>query len=135
MRRKMPWREVLFVGIVSVVAFLAFSLFEFGASGSMEENSSEMIVRDTLKPGEHHLSGTIVLPSACESFTVRTTQLDTFRYHLTFETWREPQRDCEDIPVSRPFQTVVFAPAFGVSFTADIGGVPLPFTIIPSIVN
>ena len=132
---KISRRGVFLVVIVFVIAYLSFFLLEYGASGSVPEENRGMIVRDELKPGEHHLSGLIQLPSACDSFSIQTTELDAFRYHLSFETWREPQRDCENTPVARPFNTVVFAPAFGVFLTADLDGVALPFTLIPSIIN
>lgn len=100
---------------------------------SRDNNDFKVAVRDVIKPGEHNLSGMIMVPSLCDWLAVQTSQVGDMTYMLAFKTWREPYRDCKTESVPRSFQTVVFAPATGIDFMATLDGRPLPISVVPSV--
>lgn len=92
-----------------------------------------IIVRDKLKRDEHHLSGTLIVPSSCDQLKVTSKQISKTEYQLVFETWPEPSISCEDTPSPRVFSTVVFAPSVGVHFSALLDKKPLEIAVYPTV--
>lgn len=94
-----------------------------------------IVMRDSLGIGSHSLSGTILLASSCDEVIVSTEQISTTSYAIRFKTWREPSVvSCDTTGTSaREFHAIVFAPSFGVEFTATINDISVPVAVIPDI--
>jgi len=92
-----------------------------------------VLVRDSLKVGEHHLSGMVMVPRSCKQLSMRTEQIDPGVFLLKFQTWDEPNIECitEDTP--RPFRAVVFAPSVGTQFIASLDDAPLRIAVTPAV--
>lgn len=97
------------------------------------QSSGSVAVHDVISPGEHDLNGIIVLPLSCDELSVETQELSSTAYQLVFSTWQDPSVTCPQTPTPRTFETVVFAPSVGVSFSASLDGAPLPITIVSDV--
>jgi hypothetical protein len=128
-------RRLVWFGIVS--AFAAFAIFfvlgNFAVATA--DDTGPVAIRDVLSPGVHHLSGMLLLPVSCDELTVETTQSSATSYVLQFHTWQNPSVPCPASPTPRAFQTIVFAPSTGTSFTATLDGTSFPITILPAVVT
>lgn len=89
-----------------------------------------VVAIDSVLPGIHHLSGTVLVPSPCHTLSVDVERIGPADYHVMFKTWAEPYRDCDPAPTPKKFRTVTFAPSVGVTFTASLDEKPLPFHVI-----
>ena len=125
-------RFVWFLIIASVIAFGSLYIIE-NYILSNYGTAPKVLVRDVIKPGEHSLSGMIMVPSLCDWLAVETSQIEEKTYELTFKTWKEPYRDCEHASVPRFFQATVFGPATGINFVATLDGKPLLISVVPTI--
>lgn len=114
--------------ILTYVSYLYFGRISVFAESPVQQ----VTIMDVIsKQGEHHLSGTVRVPSPCHGLSVKTIALSDTAYQLAFTTWQEPSRTCEPHEQVRAFQTVVFAPSTGVSFVATLDGAALPVTVFP----
>ena len=95
--------------------------------------ATPIIVRDNLRPDEHHLSGILLVPMTCDQLKVASRQISKYEYELIFESWPEPSIPCKEEPSARAFKTIVFAPAVGVHFSAILDKKPLPIAVYPII--
>ncbi len=120
-----------FAIFATCAAFFAFFLAEKGMSVFADEQNTLVHVRDVIGPGVHELSGMIMLGSICEQLRIENEKQSPTHYHLKIKTWTEPYRDCIREETPRKFQTTVFAPAYGVIFTAELDGKPLEIAVIP----
>jgi hypothetical protein len=116
-----------------VAAALSYAFFLVAGTTIQKQALSDtrrVVVRDYLKPGEHHLSGMVMVPSSCSQLSVKTVEVSPVLYQLTFTTWQEPYVDCvyEDTP--RAFRAIVFAPAVGIELIATLDDTPLELAVI-----
>ena len=125
-------RLLWFAVVASLIAFGSLYMIE-NFILSREGGGNKVLVRDVIKPGEHNLSGMIMVPSMCDWLAVQTSQIEAKTYMLSFKTWREPYRDCENESVPRSFKATVFGPATGINFLASLDGRPLPISVVPSV--
>ncbi len=123
------WRA-LWIG-ASIIAVTYASYLYFGSVNAAYFGEPAPIpILDILsKEGEHHLSGDIPVPSSCHGLTVTTKALSETHFQLEFITWQEPTLSCEPLGYSRTFNTVVFAPSTGITFSARIDGEEVPIRI------
>jgi len=124
---QLAWFAIVSIIIAYVVYIVASSVVNAQAAGLNEP----VLVRDELRPGEHELSGMVMVPSPCDELAVQTRQISTTQYSLDFTTWREPSIACSDDRTPRDFQTSLFAPAAGVYFVATLDGQALPIGVVP----
>lgn len=125
------WRLLWISAIATCTAYATF-LFLGSALVVSDDTQRKILAFDTAEPGQHLLKGVILVPSPCHDFTVKVSEPIRFTYHLAFETWEEPNRDCAPEPMPRRFETVAFGPALGVSFSASIDGRPLKIYVTES---
>lgn len=126
-------RLVWFFIIACAVSYTVFLVAGSAIRAEAIDESRIVLIRDSLKPGVHYLSGIIMAPSTCAQISERTTQLSTTTYHLIFTSWEEPSVACirEDTP--RSFRVVVFAPSAGIEFIGSLDDTPLRLAVIPVI--
>jgi hypothetical protein len=122
------------VGWFIVVAIVVAYLFHLIGGGIVTAQASgaydPTLIRDEVKPNEHHLSGMIMVPDSCDELSVDTEALSSVDYALVFKTWHEPSVPCAHEPTPRAFHAVVFAPAAGVNFTATLDGASLSIATV-----
>jgi hypothetical protein len=123
------WRLVVIAAVITVATYGIYLFF----AGMISAESSEgprIVAIDQVSPGEHDLSGVVVVPSVCHGLSVNTRKISVSEYHLFFQTWQEPTRICPDEPDTKPFRTTVYAPSVGVTFTATLDGEPIALQVI-----
>ena len=126
------WR-VLWIACAAVfVAYGSYLFFGSSLSAVTDELEGTIVSVDSISAGKHVLRGVIVIPSECHGVSVKVRQLIPTLYHLNFETWQEPYRDCTHVPVLHSFETTVFAPSIGVTFVASLDGKVLQMHVIES---
>ena len=123
-------RVVWITTIVIAIAYACYLFFGSLVSTNISRAQKQVIANDIISPGEHHISGMIMVPTECDGLSVQVQQTTPFSYQLAFKTWQEPYRDCPSEPASRSFQTVTFAPAVGSTFSATLDGLPFPLTLL-----
>ena len=126
---ELAWRIIWLSVCTFLIAYASFLYFGSISAAATKRLSSVQIVDVIKKTGEHHLSGTVVVPSECHGLTVRTEKKTEALYRLVFSTWQEPSRTCEPHDEKRAFTTVVFAPPTGIAFEATLDDVLIPITI------
>ena len=123
-----------------VVAVVLGSYVTFLVSGNVFGSHSAslnipIVIRDHVRPGEHHLKGMLLVANTCDQLSVSSKQVAEFEYELTFETWPDPAVPCEHEPSPRVFEAVVFAPSIGVRFVATLDKEPLEIAVYPTLTN
>lgn len=121
------WFSVVSCALAYVFFIVAGNLIFESAAGSYDP----VMIRDELSPGLHHLSGIVTVPQTCDELVVHISQLSSFTYELSFQTWQEPSVPCEKTPTARYFSDLVFAPSLGVDFVATVDQSPLPIAVVP----
>lgn len=128
MARRLLW----FFIIACVVAYACLVVIGNALADEVDAVSRTVLARDTLTPGAHHLAGMIMVDKTCTQVSLKARQTDTHSYLLEFTTWDDPAAsECVHEEVPRPFRTIVFAPATGVTMTATIDGAPLLLVVLP----
>jgi hypothetical protein len=128
--RSMVW----FAIVATATSYAIFAVLgNFAAASAADEGP--IPVRDLLEPGVHHLSGMVMVPSACDELTVRAQQISTTTYQLAFQTWQDPSVPCPTDPTPREFNVVAFAPSTGVEFSAALDGRQFPIAVIPDVMS
>ena len=124
------WR-LLWIAAIGIALSYASYLF-FGSILRVEAEGEEtrIVGIDVVKPGEHHLSGVVLVPSSCYELSVDAHQMSPTSYELAFKTWQEPSRNCSPQAATKLFQTVVFAPSVGVGFHATLDGEPRSLELV-----
>ncbi len=123
------WRAVWIVVIILTVTYASYLYFGSVNAAYFGEVAPIPILDVLSKEGEHHLSGDIPVPSSCHGLTVTTQALSDTHFQLEFITWQEPTLSCEPLGFTRTFNSVVFAPKTGITFSARIDGEELPIRI------
>lgn len=123
-------------GWICIVAISGAYMTYLVAGSFISQETSVMaepiVVRDAIGKGEHHISGMVMVPSNCDELTLVVERLEESLYQLTFATWTEPAVKCDNQPSPRVFETIVFAPSYGVRFVATLDGVPIKVAMYPS---
>ncbi len=125
-----------FVWIAFVCAAIAYgSYLALGSAVEAEASGANVpvLIRDKVAPGEHHLSGMLMVSSVCDELSVRTEYIDKATYALRFKTWRDPAVECEGGQTPRAFNAVLFAPAAGVQFIATLDDRSFPIAVLPTV--
>lgn len=123
-------RLVWFFLISVVVALATFLILGSFIERDILGDARRVLARDSLRPGEHHLTGMVSVPSTCHQLSVKTEEVDTHLFNLRFTTWKEPHVDtCTDEDTPRAFRAIVFAPAVGVHITATLDDAPLQLVV------
>jgi hypothetical protein len=128
-------RRLVWFGVVASFASFAIFFVLGNFAVATAEDTGPVAIRDVLSPGVHHLSGMLLLPNSCDELTVETEQLSATAYALEFHTWENPSVPCPTTPTPREFQTIVFAPSVGVSFSASLDGTAFPITVLPAVIT
>lgn len=121
------WLMTLGIAISYASYLFLGSIIMAGAAGT----PPEIAAIDVIKPGEHHVSGVVLVPSQCHELSVTARKLSETAYQLVFKTWPEPARDCPRGAVTKPFETVIFAPSVGLSFSAIVDEKPVLLELLP----
>lgn len=117
------------VWIVVVVCTIAYTLF-IVIQGFLHANAANVtIVHDDVSVGNHHLHGTILVPSSCDEITVRAQQVSTTTFTIMFDSWQHPSPVCLSQATPRDFNTSVFAPDKSVQFIATYNGSSYPIIV------
>ena len=124
------WRILWIAAMMIAAAYASFIFFGSILIADADKALQKVIADDIVLPGEHHISGMIMVPSDCHGLSVKVQQTTPSSYQLAFETWREPYRDCLQIPTARSFHTITFAPSVGASFSATLDGQPFPIQLL-----
>jgi hypothetical protein len=124
-------RLVWFFIIACAVSYAVFIVAGSSIEAQAVDESRIVLIRDSLMPGVHNLSGIIMAPSTCAQISVRSMQLSTTTYSLIFTSWEEPSVACSQEDTPRSFRAVVFAPAAGVQFIGSLDDQPLMLAVIP----
>lgn len=125
--RHLVWMSLICVSI----AYTVFVVVG-GAIHSQALSASRVVaVRDVYKPGEHDLSGMVMVPNTCSQLVLHTEDLGANTFELRFTTWREPYVDCVEEDTPRYFRAVLFAPAVGVRFVGSLDGSALDIATLP----
>lgn len=122
-------RLVWFFVVASAVSYAVFLVGGNAIRTQALDDSRIVLVRDYLRPGEHHLAGMVMVPSTCKQLSVRAEEPEPLLIHLRFETWEEPNIDCIEEDTPRAFRALVFAPAVGVEFIATLDEEPLQIAV------
>ena len=124
------WR-LLWLSMAMALLAYGSSLFFQSVINSQDESTVRRIVAtDRVGVGVHHLSGFVPVPSPCHALSVKVRQMAHASYHLTFDTWQEPYRDCTPETVYRRFHAVTFGPSVGSHFSASVDGKPYTLTVL-----
>lgn len=125
--RRMVWFFILSCAF----AYGTFLVVGSAIRSEAVDRTRIVLVRDVLKPNEHHLSGMVMAHTTCAQISLTTEAVDAVTYRLVFKTWETPSVRCvaEDTP--RSFRTVVFAPAVGVHFVASLDDELLTLVVEP----
>lgn len=119
--------------IACATAFVAYACYlYFGSTMEPKIDRNSVIAMDTVSAGKHELKGVIVIPSECHGVSLRVKEVVPSYFHLKFETWQEPYRDCAKEPVLHAFNTVVFGPSVGTTFFSSLDGKVLDLHVIKS---
>jgi hypothetical protein len=118
--------------VVAAAAYITF-LFSDGTFNKAAPVTEPLVVRDSIRKHEHHLTGTVNLNSSCDQLSLEVKQVSQTVYELEFETWPDPAVICKRGPTPRNFDVVVFAPSVGVRFTATLDKNPLSIAVYPSL--
>lgn len=124
------WR-MLWIATLTVAT--AYGSYIFLGNLLKTDNSRELrevIASDIVSPGEHRISGMIMVPSQCHGLSVHVQQTTPSSYLLAFETWEEPYRDCPREEAVREFHAVTFAPSIGATFNATLDGKPFSLQLL-----
>lgn len=119
--------RLLWAAFVSSGAAYSMYLMFAGIFGAQPTPS--VVVHDAVQAGRHLLSGTAMVPTACDELTVKVIPLTLTTYILNLHTWTDPSVDCPKNETPRSFNTVAFAPAFGVQFIVYLDGQTVPFDL------
>jgi len=125
--RRLVWSAVIATVCAYAGLLLLGGAVEVYANIIMKQPT---IIRDRISPGTHQLSGMIMVHNSCDELLQSADKLSDTQYEITFQTWREPSTPCitEDIP--REFHATVFAPSFGVQFSAQVDNSQIPIAVI-----
>ena len=117
----------LFAIFASVIAY-GFFIFEgavvFAESSGQYDSVS---LRDTYSEGEHHISGMMMVQSACTELQERMDQV-TGAYKIVFTT-QTTSVGCKEEDTPRAFH-IVFAAPPEATFIATKDDAPLPINIV-----
>lgn len=127
--RRLTWFFVVAAAASYGILFVAGSAIRAQAL----DETRVVLIRDTLKPGAHHLAGMLMVRRTCAEVSVRSEKLSNTLYHLQFSTWEEPSVPCKNVDTPRAFRAVVLAPAAGVSFIGTLDSEPLELSVVPVI--
>jgi hypothetical protein len=127
----LSWFAIVSVVVAYATSAVLGSIVNAQASGA----NAPIIIRDELSANEHTLSGMVMVPTPCDELSVQTETLSKTTIALLFTTWHEPSVTCGDDATPRAFQTALFAPAAGVTFTATLDDKDLPIAVVPIIQN
>lgn len=122
---------VWFFLIASAVAYAIFLTAGSFITAQAIDATHIVQARDELAPGEHRLSGIVMVPTTCTELSVRTEKLSDTEYNLAFTTWEEPSVNCKVDDTPRAFHAILFAPAAGIHIIGTIDGAPLTIVAIP----
>lgn len=122
--------RIIWFAVLGCAVSLAAHLF-FGSTiaASAEGSLREVALKDRYQKGAHHISGMIIVPSACHDLSVRAHDVDPVTILIAFETWQQPYRDCAKESVPRAFSLVVYAPE-EVKFLAVLDQERIPIQVI-----
>ena len=124
---------VWFFIVACAVSYLVFLVAGSTIRAQALDESRIVLVRDSLKPGVHYLSGIVMAHSTCAQISVRSQQVSTTTYQLIFTSWEEPSVSCVQDDTPRSFRAVVFAPAAGIELIGVLDDEPLQLAVIPVI--
>lgn len=124
-------RMLWFFVVASLIAYATYLVAGSIVSAEASGENTPVIVRDELGKGVHHLSGMVMVPTACDQLSVRVEPASPLQYVLVFRTWREPSVDCTEDEVPRYFRAIHFAPSTGIGFIATLDGIGLPIVVLP----
>ena len=124
-------RLVWFFIVACATSYVVFLIAGSAIRAQAIDESRIFLIRDSLKPGVHYLSGIVMAPSTCAQISVRSKQVSTTTYELIFTSWEEPSVPCVQDDTPRSFRAVVFAPAAGVQFIGSLNEEPLSLAVIP----
>jgi hypothetical protein len=119
------------VWLCAVSTAMAYGFFLLFGSLFAVHKQTPIVIQDALMPGKHTVSGIVMVPSPCTELTVQTAKLSPTTYTLELQTWEDPSVACQKIETPRSFNTVAFAPTFGIQFVVYLDGKTVPFQIIP----
>lgn len=124
------WRLLWIVCAASLVAYASY-LF-FGSTLAKEADHNSVIALDQVSAGKHELKGVIVIPSKCHGVSLKVMEFYPNYFHLRFQTWQEPYRDCPKELALHAFNTIIFGPSLGSTFLATLDGTLLDLHVIES---
>ena len=124
------WRILWIAVSIACVTYASYLFFGNVVQDQTHRSHNEVIAQDVVSPGEHHISGMIMVPSDCHGLSLRVLQTTPSSYQLTFQTWLEPYRDCPQVPSPRAFHAITFAPSVGADFSATLDGTPFPLQLL-----
>lgn len=124
--RRLVWFFIVSAAIAYSVFFVVGRMLYADA-----KDADTVLIRDSIEKGVHHLTGMVMVHTTCTELTVKPEAVSDSRYHLAFETWDVPTVTCEREETPRHFSAIVFAPAYGVHFTASVDGEPLSISVLP----
>lgn len=128
---RLIWFSIL-ATVIAYASYLAVgSIVNAQAGGA----SDPVVIRDELRANQHSLSGMVVVPTPCDELSVQTQALSQTNFAIVFTTWHEPSVNCGNAPTPRAFETILFAPAAGITFTATLDNKDLQVAVIPVIVR
>lgn len=130
MTRRLVW----FAIVATAASFAVFVILGNFVTATAQENGP-VVIHDWVSPGVHRLNGILVLPLQCDELSVEPRQVSATQYLLVFQTWQDPSINCPQTPTPRAFEAIVFAPSFGVNFTATLDDQPFSIGIIPDIAS
>lgn len=122
---------VWFFIVASAVAYSIFLVAGSFITANAVDATRIVQARDELGPGEHHLSGIVMVPTSCTELSVRTEKISDTSYNLAFTTWQEPSVQCTVDDTPRPFRAILFAPAAGIKILGTLDDAPLTIVVIP----
>ena len=122
-------RLVMFFFVACAVSYAIFLVTGSAINAAALDESRTVLVRDSLKPGVHYLSGIVMVHRTCADLSVRSDKVDTSVYQLIFTTWEDPSIDCVTDDTPRAFRVAVAAPAAGVDFIGSLDGDPLRLSV------
>ena len=124
------WRLLWLCMAMALLAYGCSVFFQSVISARDGSASRRIVATDRIGVGVHHLSGLVPVPSPCHVLSVKVSEKSHASYHLTFDTWQEPYRDCTRETVYRRFQAVTFGPSVGSHFSASVDGKPYTLTVL-----
>lgn len=128
---RLCWFVVIAVAIAYAISLALGSIVNAQESGV----NDPVVIRDELRANQHSLSGMVMVPTPCDELSVRTESLSKTNFAILLKTWHEPSVNCGDEATPRTFETVLFAPAAGVTFTATLDDKEFPIAVIPIVIR